>query len=200
MDEAIQRLQAGGESALAELFSEYRPRLERLIEFRLDPRLKSRLDPADVLQDAYLEMARRHQEFMNDGRVSFYVWARQLTVQSLINLQRRHFGQKRSPQNEFQFFQSASESTTGSIAQILYAQLTSPSGAAIRAEEIQLLQEALAGMDDTDREVLALRHFEHMGNSEVAEALGLSTTAASNRYVRAMTRLGEIMQKFRSES
>ena len=65
----------------------------------------------------------------------------------------------------------------------------------IRAEEIESLHAALASMDATDREVLALRHFEHLGNLEVAEALGISPTAASNRYVRAMTRLGEILRQ-----
>ena len=74
------------------------------------------------------------------------------------------------------------------------AQLTSPSRALIRDEEIQQLHHVLSSMDEVDREVLALRHFEHLGNAEVAQALGLSVTAASNRYVRAMTRLGEILQ------
>ena len=88
------------------------------------------------------------------------------------------------------------DGTSDSIAQVICAQLTSPSGAAIRAEEIEQLHvRRLATMDETDREVLALRHFEHLGNTEVAEALSLSVTAASNRYIRAMTRLGEIMQR-----
>jgi RNA polymerase sigma-70 factor (ECF subfamily) len=196
-DEKI-RLQTGGEIALAELFSEHRERLERLVEFRLDPRVRSRVDSGDILQEAYIEIARRHRDYLDQSRVSFYVWARQLTLQTLIDLQRRHFGQKRSPQLERKFNHSPTDGTSDSIAHILCAQLMSPSGAAIRAEEIQQLHLALAAMDETDREVLALRHFEHLGNCEVAEALGLSVTAASNRYVRAMTRLGEIMQRFTS--
>lgn len=171
-------------------------RLERLVDFRLDHRLIRRVDSSDVLQEAYIEIARRYQDYLSDPQVSFYIWARRLTLQSLIDLQRRHFGQKRTPQNEVNIEYRPAESTCDSMAHILCAQLTSPSGAAIRGEEIRKLHEALATMDEIDREVLALRHFEHLGNAEVAEALGLTPTAASNRYLRAMTRLGEIMQRF----
>jgi RNA polymerase sigma-70 factor (ECF subfamily) len=48
-------------------------------------------------------------------------------------------------------------------------------------------------MEPLDREVLMLRHFEQLGNSEVAEVLQVTTTAASNRYVRALKRLKEML-------
>lgn len=199
MNDELQRLKDGGETALAALFSEYRERLERLIEFRLDQRLRSRVDPADVLQETYLEVSRRYLEYVNGASVAFFVWLRQMTLQTLIDIQRRHFGQKRTPQQEIKLQHDLGGTTSDSIAQVISAQLTSPSGVAIRAEETARLHAALASMDETDREVLALRHFEHLGNAEVAQALGLSVTAASNRYVRAMTRLGEIMQRLTGE-
>lgn len=183
-----------GDIALAELFSQYRPRLERLVAFRLDSRLKSRIDCHDVLQEAYIEIARRHAEYQKAARLSIFVWMRQITLQTLIDLQRRHFGQKRHPGNEVKFSPGTTDGTSDSIVHALGTQMTSPSGVAIRAEEIAQLNSALAQMDETDREVLALRHFEHLGNREVAEALGLSITAASNRYIRAMARLAEIMR------
>jgi len=200
MNEELEQLRQRGEAALAELFLQHKDRLERLVEFRLDARLRSRVDPADVLQEAYIEMARRLSDFLTDPKVSFYVWARQLTIQTLIDTQRRHFGQKRTPQQEVHLNRSPAENTSDSIVKVLCSHLTSPSGVAIRAEQVQQLNSALDLMDEIDREVLALRHFEHLGNSEVAETLGLSTTAASNRYVRAMTRLGEIMQRFSNDS
>lgn len=195
MNEELRRLTDGGEIALAELFSQHRDRLVRLIDFRLDPRLQSRVDSEDVLQEAYIEISRRLNDFLGQAEVSFYVWTRQLTLQTLIDVQRRHFGQKRSPRREIKLRQNPVGETSDSIAQVIRAQLTSPSRVAIRAEEMQQLHQALATMDEIDREVLALRHFEHMGNNEVAEALGLSASAASNRYVLAMTRLAEIMQQ-----
>lgn len=195
MSDELQRLRTGGETAVSQLFARYAERLERLVEFRLDARIRSRVDPADVLQEAFIEIARRINDYLASPEVSFFVWIRQITLQTLIGVQRRHFGQKRDPKQEVAFPNNGSDATSYSIAQAICAQQTSPSRAAMRAEEIQQLHAALAEMDETDREVLALRHFEHLGNNEVAEALGLTATAASNRYVRAMTRLTEIMQR-----
>jgi RNA polymerase sigma-70 factor (ECF subfamily) len=196
MNDELRRLKDGGINSLGELFSEYRDRLVRLVAFRLDARLRSRVDADDVLQEAYIEVSRRLDRYLEEPEVSFYVWIRQLTLQTLIDVQRRHFGQKRSPQREVQPKYNPVDETSDSIVRVISSQLSSPSRAAMRAEESRHLQDALASMDATDREVLALRHFEHLGNSEVAEALGLSATAASNRYVRAMTRLGEILRQF----
>lgn len=195
MTEAHNDLTPTDEFSLPLMFSEHRDRLLRVIDFRLDHRLQSRVDPEDVLQEAYIEITKRWPAYRAEMPVSFYVWARQITLQTLIDVQRRHFGQKRSPQRENRPHYNSVDGTSDSIARVIESQLTTPSRAVIRAEEVQQLQEALATMDATDREVLALRHFEHLGNAEVAEALGLSPTAASNRYVRAMTRLGEILRK-----
>jgi RNA polymerase sigma-70 factor (ECF subfamily) len=83
--------------------------------------------------------------------------------------------------------------TTHSLANLLLGRPTSPSAAAVRAERQLRLQEPLNAMDPTDREVLALRHFEELSNAEVAAVLGLTRTAASNRYVRALKRLKEVL-------
>jgi RNA polymerase sigma-70 factor, ECF subfamily len=87
-----------------------------------------------------------------------------------------------------------------SMARYLVDDVTSPSLAAVRSEEMERLQTALDGMNEIDREVLAMRHFEHLSNSEVAETLGLSPTAASNRYIRAVTKLGEIMKSLQEDA
>ena len=194
------RLIEGGGDALAGLFSEYRPRLERMVEFRLDPLLRGRVESADVLQEAYIEIARRVGDYTADPGVSFFVWVRQLTYQTLIGIHRRHFREKRDPNLEVRLGQRpTSSNTSDSIARVLIDQHTSPSQAAARAEEVAVLRAALESMDEIDREVLALRHFEQIGNNEVAEILDLSVTAASNRYIRAMTRLGEILARARND-
>jgi RNA polymerase sigma-70 factor (ECF subfamily) len=79
------------------------------------------------------------------------------------------------------------------LAVQLLGKMTSASQAAIRAEHKLIVQEALNGMDPIDREVLALRHFEHLSNDETALVLRLSRSAASNRYIRALRRLKEIL-------
>jgi RNA polymerase sigma-70 factor (ECF subfamily) len=197
-DQECRRLIEGGTDALAGLVSQYRERLERMVEFRLDPRLRGRVEAADVLQEAYIEMARRIPSYTADPAVSFFVWARQLTYQTLIGIHRRHFSEKRDPNLEVRFGQRpahCASDTSDSIARRLLDDRTTPSQAAARAEEAAVLKAALESLDPVDREVLALRHFEQLGNNEVAQTLGLSVTAASNRYVRAMTRLGEILAK-----
>ena len=80
-----------------------------------------------------------------------------------------------------------------SLAELLLGRLTSRTRAAQRAELQLRLQEALNGMDPLDREVLALRHFEGLSNTEVAQVLGVQKSAASNRYVRALRRLKEVL-------
>lgn len=192
-DDVVNMLRCGGDTAVAELFSEFQPRLERMVEFRLDRRLRGRVDSSDIIQESYIEVARRIEDYTSNPTVAFYVWVRQITWQTLVSVHRRHLGQKRHPGMEVRLRKKEAHGTAYSIADALIAQLTSPSGAAQRQEEHDQLRKALAAMEETDREVLALRHFEQLGNNEVAEILSLSRTAASNRYVRAVKRLGDVL-------
>lgn len=192
-DKIVNELISGGDAAVAELFSEFQPRLERMVEFRLDRRLRGRVDSLDIIQEAYIEIARRIGDYTSNPAVAFYVWVRQITWQTLVSVHRRHLGQKRHPSMEVRLNRKGPNETTYSIAEALVGQLTSPSGAARRQEDYDQLREALSTMDETDREVLALRHFEQLGNNEVAEVLGIARTAASNRYVRAIKRLGDVL-------
>ena len=125
----------------------------------------------------------------------FFVWLRFITGQRMLIVHRRHLGAKmRDAGEEVSLYRKAMpEATTMSLAAQLLGQLTSPTQAAVRAELQLQLQQALNGMDATDREVLILRHFEELNNNETAEVLGISKTAASNRYVRALRRLREIL-------
>jgi RNA polymerase sigma-70 factor (ECF subfamily) len=193
--EEIRYLASGGQEAVAELFTKYRPQLERMVTFRLDRRLYGRVDPADVLQEAYLEIARRMETYLEAPPAAFFLWARQITWQTLLMAHRAHLGaQKRDAGREVALGHAGVvDATSMSLAAQLVAHLTSPSQAAIRDERYAQLRAALDTMDEVDREVLALRHFEHLGNNEVAAVLNISVKAASNRYVRALKRLKEIL-------
>ena len=194
-------LRAGGADALADLLQQYQAPLERIVHFRLAPVLRSRIDPADVLQEAYFEISRRIQEYIDGVPVSFFVWIRQKTVQTLIDIQRNQLREKRDANREvLMALPSHGQTCSLSIASLLVDDMTSPSQAAVRVEEIQELQSALESMNETDREVLAMRHFEHLNNQQVAEVLGLSPPAASNRYIRAAAKLGEILKSLSSRN
>lgn len=183
---------------VASIFLKYRHQLERMIEFRIDQRIRSRIDAHDVLQESFLEIKNRYREFIVNPGVSFFVWIRKITYQVLIDSQRRHFRQKRGVQNEVQLANVGNDMSDASqlMARELIGQLTSPSEAAIKAEELERMHAALESMNETDREILALRHFEQLSNADVAQIIGIKPAAASNRYIRAITKLGEIMERF----
>jgi RNA polymerase sigma-70 factor (ECF subfamily) len=165
-----------------------------MVRFRLDRRLYGRVDTADVLQDVWLETSRRIEDYTSNPAVPFFVWVRQLAYQIIIDLHRRHLGaQKRNVSQEVSIGKSNCD-TSVSIAAQLAGNLTSPSNVAMRGERLARLREALDGMDEVDREVLALRHFEELGNNEVADILGIQKTAASNRYVRDLKRLKQVLE------
>ncbi|MBX3438874.1 MAG: sigma-70 family RNA polymerase sigma factor [Planctomycetaceae bacterium] len=189
------QLRRGGQEAVARLFSQYRDRLERMVRFRMDPRLSGRVDPDDVLQEAYLEIDRRVQDYIDRPSVPVFVWMRQMTWQTLIDIHRRHIIAKARNVSQEVSRMPGPGLTSASLAAQLVGHLTSPSQAAIREERLQRVRIALDGMDEIDREVLALRHFEQLTNNEVADVLGLQKAAASNRYVRALSRLKQTLDR-----
>ena len=195
--ELIKRLRQGNEEALAELFAKYRDRMHRMIDFRLDRRLRSRTDASDVLQESYLDAVQRVNHFIKNPAIPFSVWLRLIVGQRLIEVHRRHLGaKKRDAAREISMNDVRSTfASSANIAIHLTGHLTSPSQAAINAESMFRLEEALNTMTDMDREVLVLRHFEDLSNNEVAEILSIGKTAASNRYVRALKRLKEILSE-----
>ena len=176
------------------MFASYRVRLKKMIRLRLDRRLQGRLDASDVLQEAFLDIQKKADEFAS-REMTGYLWLRLITAERLLALHRHHLSaQMRDAAQEVSLHRGgAPAATTHSLANLLLGRLTSPTEAAVRAERQLRLQEALNGMDALDREILALRHFEELSNSECAAILDLSKQAASNRYIRALKRLKEIL-------
>ncbi|MFN3158436.1 MAG: sigma-70 family RNA polymerase sigma factor [Rubinisphaera brasiliensis] len=182
-------MQAGQTEALSKCFAEYRPRLERIAQFRLSPRLSTRIDVDDVLQETYLAAAKRLPHCDASSPETVFVWLRLLVQQTLVDLHRKHLqAAGRDIQREVRADRT-DPGTSGCIAAHLVAQISSPSLSLRREEMNERLMKALEKMEPTDREVLALRHFEELSNGEVAKLLNLSIKAASIRYVRAMKKL-----------
>jgi RNA polymerase sigma-70 factor, ECF subfamily len=194
-DALLRRAEAGDTAALGALFAHYRDRLRKTVRLRLDRRLSGRIDTSDVLQDVYLDVARRFPEYAGAPTVPFYIWLRALTGQRLVDLHRHHLGaQMRDAGQEVSLYRGAlPAASSASLAQALLAGLTSPTQAAVREEMRLRLQEALNGMAPIDREVVVLRHFEELSNVEAAEVLGIEPPAASKRYIRALRRLKAIL-------
>ena len=192
----LRRALEGDEPALAALFDGSRDRLRKMIRLRLDRRLSGRVDASDVLQDTYLDVRRRFAEYARDpSAMPFHLWLRLVAGQRLTDVHRHHLGaQMRDAGCEVSLHRGPfPQADSMSLAAQLLGKLTSASKAAIRVEHKLIVQGALNSMDPIDREVLALRHFEHLSNDETAQVLGLSKSAASNRYIRALKRLKEIL-------
>ena len=196
-DDLLRRAADGDAEAVGHALEPYRHRLRRMVALRLSRRLQGRVDPSDVVQECYIEAARRLHEYAADPSVPLYVWLRALAGQRLVAEYRRHLGaQARDAAREFTLYHGAiPEATSAALAAQLLGRLTTPSSAAIRAERRVRLQEALNRMDPLDREILALRHFEQMTNGEAAVALALDKSAASKRYSRALLRLKDILRE-----
>lgn len=186
----IDRLRTGGQEALAQLYQEHRGRLRRMVDLRIDGRLTKRIDASDVLQDGFVDISKRLDEYLEDPAMPVFVWMRFLVAQQLAAVQRWHFQrQKRDPRREEPVEQPKPTMDSGQMAREFSASLTSPSQAAVRSELTERMRELLDAMDVMDREILVLRHFEELTNAEAAAELGLTPGAASKRYIRALSKL-----------
>lgn len=195
IDELVRRAAAGDTQATNDLVARHRDRLKRMVRLRLNRRLQGRVDESDILQEALLEASRRLPEYLQSHESPFFLWLRRITSHKIIDAHRRHLGaQARDADLEISLHRGPlPRANSVSLAAQLLGRLTSPSAAAIKAETRLKLQEALNQMDELDREILALRHFEQLTNVEAAAELDLETSAASKRYLRALQRLQKIL-------
>jgi RNA polymerase sigma-70 factor, ECF subfamily len=184
------------EQAWGDFLAGHRDRLRRMVALRLDERLKGRIDPSDVIQEAFLEATERRVEYAREAEpMSPFLWLRFLTLQRLQIAHRRHLGTRaRDAGREISIHGLASPmASSAAIAAHLLGRETRASEVAIRLERKLRLQETLNTMDVIDREVLVLRHFEQLSNGECARVLGLCDDAATKRYLRALKRLKDIL-------
>jgi RNA polymerase sigma-70 factor, ECF subfamily len=191
----LQRAAGGDQQAVQDLFLRHRERLKRMVHLRLSRRLQGRVDDSDVLQEAFLHISGHLRDYAADPKLPFYLWLRHMTGLKLAEIHRRHLGaQLRDADREVTLHRGGLPvADSVSLAAHLLGQLTTPSQAAIKAETRLIVQDALNDMDPTDREVLALKHFEQLSTSEIAEVLGMSKAGAGSRYLRAIKRLKEIL-------
>jgi RNA polymerase sigma-70 factor (ECF subfamily) len=196
-DDLARAAAAGDEAALAELYGRHRKRLRQMVRLRLDRRLQGRVDPSDVLQEAYLDLAEKLPGYVRErSGLPPYLWLRLVVGERLLRIHRQHLGAAmRDAGREVSLYRGAlPQASSVSLAAQLLGRFTTASQAVARAEVQLQLQQALNQMDPIDREVIALRHFEELSNTETAEVLGISPQAASNRHIRAMARLQAILK------
>jgi RNA polymerase sigma-70 factor (ECF subfamily) len=190
----LQNAAGGDQPALNELLGGYRDPIRRMIQARMDRRMAARVDASDVVQDVLIEATRRLPDYVQGPPMPFRLWLRQIAQDRMIDLHRRHRAQRRDVTREQATAPAGwtDQSSLDLAAQLVDTELT-PAAHAVRQELQRRFFAALDELSDDDREVVVMRHVEQMGNSEVAEALGLSPAAAGMRYLRALRRLKEVL-------
>ena len=181
----------GDADAINQLMDRHRDALHRMVQMRLDQKIKQRVDVSDVVQDVLIEANRRLKDYLSNPVMSFHLWLRQIAKDRIIDAHRRHrVSAKRSVDREQQLAVPATmdHSTMELAAQLCDPELT-PAAAATQKEMARRVEQAITQLDDQDCEIIVMRHYEQLTNQEIAQALGLTEPAASMRYLRAVRRL-----------
>lgn len=194
-DELLQRAQAGEVDATEALFQRHRPKLRRMVEVRLDPRLRQRFDPSDVVQETLAEGVRKWPDYLNSRPLPFYAWLRQIAWIRLMELHRRHIkSQRRSVDREFDERLQLSDQSIQYLARRLLSAGPSPSERVEKNEIRDRVRQALEDISESDRDVLLLRHLEQLSVAETAQILGVAEGTVKSRHYRALKRLKSLLE------
>ena len=193
--ELLQNAGQGDADAVNQLLDRHRDSLRVMVQFRLDRALAGRIDASDVVQDVLLEAHQRLADYINNPRLPFHLWLRQLAKDRIIDMHRRHrVAQRRSVDREQSLATPEYEDRSSmDLAAMLKDHELTPAAANIRKELERRFLTAIDDLEEDDREIILMRHYEHLGNAEVAQALDISQPAAGMRYLRALRKLRSIL-------
>lgn len=194
IDALIERYRNGDAAAGGELLALHRGAVRRMIELRLDPTVRRRVDASDVVQDVLVEAHTRLPEYAARPALEFGLWLRQIARDRMIDAYRRHrLAARRSIDREQAFAPAFADQSALDLAGLLADRQATPATEAVAHELERRFADALEKLDEPDREIITLRHHEQLGNQETAQVLGLSEPAAGMRYLRAMRRLRALL-------
>ena len=191
----LKRVEQAEPGAAERLWEQHREPLRRLVGLRLDDALARRVDASDVVQEVLITANQRLNEYIRNPVMPFHLWLRQIAHDQMIDQHRRHrVAARRSLDRERSMSAPAflDRSSIDLAAQLRDPGLT-PAATALRAELCRRFQLVLNRLDDDDREIVLMRHFEQLSNSEAARALGLSDAAAGMRHLRALRKLRSLL-------
>jgi RNA polymerase sigma-70 factor (ECF subfamily) len=186
----LEQSRAGSAAAINHLLERHRRYVYRFVELRLDPKLRGRVDPSDVVQEAQMEAIRRLDNYLGNAPMPFRLWLRQIAHDRLLMLRRHHRGARRRTVTREAAWP---EESSLAFARQLLASGTSPSARLAASELAQRVQQAVTQLPEADREIVLLRNFEGLSNQEVAQLLEITPATASQRYGRALMRLRTLL-------
>jgi RNA polymerase sigma-70 factor (ECF subfamily) len=188
----LQQVRQGNRQSFEQLLAQHRPYLRQLVELRLDPRLRPRVDPSDVVQEAQMEAVRRLDAYLERAPMPFRLWLRQLAYDRLVMMHRRHLKAARRARG---LEIGLPEQSSLLLAQQLLAADPTPSQKLNQQELARIVHQAVAQLPDADREVLLMRTFEGLSFDEVGYLLGIDPATARKRHGRALLRLHKILSE-----
>jgi len=188
-DECLVRARNGDRDALLTLFAHEEARIRRMVELRLDPALRRRVDPSDVVQEAWIDAAARFEGWCARTTLPFQAWLRLVAAEALARVHRQHLGAHMRDALREVRVDSRPSIGADALAEAFVTSQTTPTQAVRREEVRTRVLEALSELDEVDREIVALRHFEGLSNEEAAAELAIEPAAASKRFLRALVRL-----------
>jgi RNA polymerase sigma-70 factor (ECF subfamily) len=186
------QIEAGDRQAFERLFVRHRPQLRKFIALRLDPRIRARVDPSDVVQETQMEAYRRLQDYLERQPMPFHVWLRKTAYERLVMTRRQHLhADKRTMKREVPLPDRSSQL----LAQRLLSGVSTPSQHLQRRELVQRVRKALSHLAPADREILMMRNFEELSYQEASFILGIEPAAARQRHGRALLRLHKLLSE-----
>lgn len=188
----VERQEDGAADAL---WARHREGLRRAISNRLDPALARRVDASDVVQDVMIKANQRLPDYLRNPALPFHLWLRQIARDHVIDQHRKHrIAARRSLDRERSIGNPGFHDRSSlDLAARLRDPALTPAAEALRHELRRRFEDAILRLEDDDREVIVLRHFEQLSNGEVAKVLGLSEPAAGMRHLRALRKLRVIL-------
>ena len=177
--------------------TEHRARLLSLARLNLNPVLARRISPEDVVQETLSAACRKVDFLQNHPEIPVYCKLRRILLQTITDLERKHLrSPKRDAYRELEVGGEEDVSTPGLNWNMFADTVTGPLTQLARQDRYELLRKTMEALPEHDREILELRHFDGMSNTECAEALHLTQKAASVRYVRALEHLKKQLIEF----
>jgi RNA polymerase sigma-70 factor (ECF subfamily) len=189
-NELLRQAAGGSRQAFDRLFGRHQLDLHEFIARRLDPRVRARIDPSDVVQETQLEVLRRLADFLQRQPMPFRLWLHKTAYERLLMLHRQHIGAaRRAVGRELPL----PDRSSVLLAQQLLAPGSSPSGQCDRRERVRRVRQVVAQLPEADREVLVMRDLDGLSYQEVGCLLEIDPAAARKRHGRALLRLHQLL-------
>ncbi len=185
----LDRAAGGDMGAVNDLLAHHRAGLRAFVDIHLDPAIRVRVDPSDVVQQAQADLARDLPTYLSGRPVPFHLWARKAAYDRLRNARRDHRAAKRDIAREA----AAPDWSSVLLAREVLDPGPSPSEAVVRQERVAGVAEAIECLANDDREVLLMRHVDDLPYDEIGLLLGIDPAAARKRYGRALVRLERLL-------